>query len=167
MRCVGCKRTYSRTDRQLQCHHLAVGLVRKRSVKCRGFGKGASCYYASARTNESHVAINVAHLAERIRDVASYTSRFRRVRVYSSSMCREVSGAFRAAYSKPGRMKSLAVVLAKTFDRRVILRHYSRRFHPRLYLHCHHPQVPSLSLSRAFDSFSDFSRAKTNARIAE
>ena len=117
MRCVGCKRTDVRSDRQLQCHHLAVGLiVRKRSVKCRRrFGKGASCYYASARTNESHVAINVARLAERIRDVASYTSRFHRVRVYSSSMYREVSGAFRAAYSKPGRMKSPAVVLAKTF----------------------------------------------------
>lgn len=68
----GCKRTDVQSDRQLQCHHLAVHLIVRKELKVSEVRKGANCYYASAKTIKSHITINIAYLARRIRDVAYY-----------------------------------------------------------------------------------------------
>lgn len=138
-------------------------LIVRNELEVSEVRKGASCYYASAKTNQSHVTINVACLAKRIRDVASYTVDLIAFAFIPHPMYREVSGAFRATFSKPSRMKSPVVVLVKTFVYcRVTLRRYSRPFHLRSYLRCHHSQVPSLSLFHTFNSlFSDFNHAKS------
>lgn len=95
--------------------------------------KGATCCYVSAKINKSYVAINVASLAKRIRNVASSIVDFHRVRVYSSSMYREVSETFRATFPKPSRMKSPVVVPVTTFVYcRDTLCRYTRRFQSRL-----------------------------------
>ena len=70
MRCMGVNGV--QTDGQLQCHHLGVRrIVRNEACGVVEVRKGASWYYVSEKIDKSYVAINVATLAKRTRDVAS------------------------------------------------------------------------------------------------